>query len=86
MTRAEYAAAEDPLWAHGGPTITLPAFEDLDRGGIVGAVDILDCVSASASPWFCGPLGFVLANATPLPFHPCRGALGFFNVQGCPLP
>lgn len=48
-------------------------------GGIVGAVEIVDCVQASTSPWFNGPHGFVLANPQPLPFQPCRGALGFFT-------
>lgn len=50
----------------------------IERGGIVGSVDIVDCVSQSTSPWFQGPFGFVLANAKPLPFIPCTGRLGFF--------
>lgn len=49
-------------------------------GGIVGVADIVDCVVAHPSPWFFGPMGFVLANPRPLPFTPCRGALGFFRV------
>lgn len=49
-------------------------------GGIVGVADIVDCVTAHPSPWFFGPFGFVLANARPLPFTPCKGALGFFKV------
>jgi hypothetical protein len=52
---------------------------DLPRGGIVGQVDVIDVVRASSSPWFSGPLGLLLANAKPLPFAPCRGALGFFK-------
>jgi hypothetical protein len=52
-------------------------------GCIVGQVDIIDCVTKSDSPWFFGDYGFVLANpiayAVPVP---CRGALGFFDVQG----
>lgn len=47
-------------------------------GGIVGVAEIVDCVSASASPWFVGDYGFVLRNARPLPFMPLKGALGFF--------
>lgn len=80
MTRAEYEDASDPLWARGGQVIDLPDMHTLDRGGIVGSVEIVDCVTHSDSPWFCGPFGFVLRNPTPLPFRPCRGALGFFNV------
>lgn len=49
------------------------------RGGIVGVAEIVDCVSASTSPWFVGNFGFVIRNARPLPFMPCRGALGFFE-------
>ncbi|ACL58501.1 ASCH domain-containing protein [Methylobacterium nodulans] len=52
------------------------------RGGIVGVVDITDCVRDSGSPWFFGPIGFVLTNPRPLPFVPCRGQLGFFDVPG----
>lgn len=48
-------------------------------GGIVGIMEVVDCVSASDSQWFCGPYGFVIRNARPLPFIPCRGALGFFK-------
>lgn len=52
----------------------------IERGGIVGSVEIVDCVSRSTSPWFCGQYGFVLRNPKPLPFHPCRGQLGFFRI------
>lgn len=48
-------------------------------GGIVGVAEIVDCVSRSNSPWFVGEYGFVIRNARPLPFVPCRGALGFFT-------
>ena len=50
-----------------------------DLGGIIGRAEIIDCVTESASPWFVGRFGFVLANARPLPFTPCRGALGLFQ-------
>ena len=49
-------------------------------GGYLGTIDIVDCVEDSPSPWFCGPVGFVLAH--PQPFTrmiPARGKLGFFN-------
>ena len=54
--------------------------ECTDMGGIVGVMDIVDCVEHSDSEWFHGPYGFVIANARPLPFIPCHGALGFFNL------
>lgn len=52
----------------------------LERGGIVGRARILDCVTESASPWFFGPYGFVLGDVEPLPFRPCKGSLGLFEV------
>ena len=61
------------------PGVEMPAFKDLARGGIVGAVDIVDCVQYSKSPWFMGPHGFVLKNAEVLPFEAMRGQLNFFN-------
>lgn len=50
-----------------------------ETGGIVGIADITGCVRQSESPWFFGPHGFTLANAKPLPFQACKGALGFFD-------
>lgn len=50
-------------------------------GGIVGVAEIIDVVRESKSPWFFGPLGFVIRNARPLPFMPCKGQLGFFDVE-----
>jgi len=49
-------------------------------GGIVGQVDLVDCVTSHRSPWFSGPLGFVLANAKPMKFIPYSGKLGIFNI------
>lgn len=54
---------------------------DLPRGGIVGSVEIVDCVRASNSPWFEGPYGFVLKDPKPLSFIPMRGALGIFPIS-----
>jgi len=56
------------------------AFEDLPRGGVIGSVEIADCVRDSASPWFMGECGFVLRDPKPLPFMPWKGKLGFFDV------
>lgn len=59
--------------------LTLPAFGDLARGGIVGTAEIVGCVSESSSPWFFGRYGFVLANVQPVDFIPVKGALDFFD-------
>lgn len=79
MTRDDYLACE--IFCADIPGVKLPAFEDLQRGGIVGQAEMTDCVRKSESPWFTGEVGFVMANARPRPFHPCKGALGFFEVE-----
>jgi hypothetical protein len=56
--------------------------KSLPYGGIVGEVDIIDCVACSPSPWFVGKYGFVLANPeTYDKAIPCKGRLGFFKPK-----
>ena len=59
---------------------TWPGRVTVERGGIVGVCRLVDVVTASRDPWFCGPLGLVLADVRPLPFVPFKGALGLFDV------
>lgn len=66
-------------------TIEVPAYEALERGGVVGVTTIVDCVDQSASPWFMGPHGFVVRDSRPLPFFPVNGQLKFFDVKGVNL-
>lgn len=54
---------------------------ELKRGGIVGECEIADCVTTSESPWFVGKYGFLLRDAKPIEFRPCKGALGFFKPE-----
>ncbi len=42
--------------------------QELRFGGIVGIVELVDCVSEHPSPWFEGPFGLVLRSPRPLPF------------------
>ena len=80
MTRLEYAEAFDLLdEIETTGKLAIPTFEQLRRGGIVGEVEIVDCVYESLSPWFFGDFGFVLRNPVALPFRPCKGKLGFFK-------
>ncbi|WP_043588097.1 ASCH domain-containing protein [Geminisphaera colitermitum] len=58
----------------------IPNLDTIPRGGIVGVAELVDCVGFSESPWLVGRYGFVLRNVQPLPFHPCKGALGFFYI------
>jgi hypothetical protein len=50
-------------------------------GGIIGAMRIVDCVDDIGSPWFCGPFGYVIDRVVKLPFLPCKGRQGWFNVE-----
>lgn len=61
--------------------VDFPDPDELERGAIVGLVDIVDCVTESTSPWFQGDYGFVLKNPRPLlnPI-PVRGALSLWTV------
>lgn len=65
---------------HRFPEIEMPDLADFERGGIVGAGELVDCVQLSKSPWFNGPHGFVIRNARELEFTPWRGQLGWFEV------
>ena len=60
--------------------VEFPDAEHIERGGVVGQVNIVDCVTESSSEWFNGPYGFVLEDAQPLPFQPCKGRLGLFEL------
>lgn len=50
-------------------------------GGIIGATNLTDCVESSASPWFMGPYGYVMEKPVAMPFYPCKGQLGIFNLE-----
>lgn len=83
MTLAEYDSCMRSIISIGVRS-HFPRFEDLPRGGIVGAATISDCIASMwrTSPWHIeGAFGFQLENAQPLPFIECKGALGFFNVE-----
>lgn len=50
-------------------------------GGIIGSVEITDCVDKSDSKWFSGKYGFVLKNPKPCEFIRYKGQLNFFEVK-----
>lgn len=52
---------------------------ELDIGGIVGMVDVIDCVDKHRSKWFWGDWGWVLATPRRLPFRECKGFVGLFK-------
>lgn len=62
--------------------ILVPPFTDLDRvprGGIVGVATLTGIVTESDDPFFQGPFGWKLANATPVHFIAAKGQLGWFD-------
>ncbi len=73
-----------------------PPLKEMQRGGIVGRARIVDVILPSAGridPCNCArrcdvdgrwhmhdQYGFVLEDVEPLPFVPCKGALGIFEL------
>lgn len=63
---------------------------ELKFGGIIGQVRTVMRVEhwphvfdedSSEYLWHTDAVAYVFANAKPLPFKPCKGRLGFFNVD-----
>lgn len=78
MTRAEYRDTAAFMASIG---VTCPLARDLQRGAVIGTVDVVDVVSEHASPWFQGPRGLVLSNPCSFAAIPVRGQLGYFKWQ-----
>ena len=83
MTKAQYYGAWDfvrqfdPELARRMPYCGPLA---LERGAVIGIVDQVGCVAASASPWFQGKYGHVYTNPRPLVVPaPAKGHLGFWE-------
>jgi ASCH domain len=88
MTQDEWGRAWEFAWGTGNSAKAFEAgvtIKTIERGGIVGSVEIVDCVEDSDSRWFVGRHGFVLRDPRPLPFVPWKGALGFFGVPRAAL-
>ena len=49
-------------------------------GAIVGVAQLVDVITESNDPWFCGEYGFVLEDAQPIEPTPYPGALKIFEV------
>jgi hypothetical protein len=75
FSKPDMQAAREYASARG---IAIP--DVLPVAGVVGIVELTDCVSSHESPWFEGPYGWVLNHARVLPFVPCSGQLGLMNV------
>jgi len=81
MTHLEYAGTLGLARSILGEAFKLPDFDELPRGGIVGAAKIIACIQKSSDPWFFGPYGFVLSGANEISFIPYSGKLGFFTIE-----
>jgi hypothetical protein len=83
MVETNLLEPHDPRW---------PGLESVERGGICGYAEIVDVVPPGIRPMFTTTTkdelqwhmpeqyGFVLGNVRRLPFTPCRGALGLFEI------
>ena len=52
----------------------------LRYGGLIGRVTLADVVESSPSPWFEGPIGFVLIEPVEIVFVPYSGRQTLFDV------
>ena len=79
-----HASGKYDTWGTDTVSRLCPAFpgrKNVLLGGIIGEAELIGCVTSSTDEWFCGPFGFILRNARPLSFVPCRGQLGLFEVK-----
>lgn len=79
MTRDEYDSANEFMSSIG---VCCPPAANLERGGIIGSAVVSSVVQESASKWFFGPRGLVIAAPLPIAFIGASGELGMF--QWCP--
>ena len=95
MTFADYEACQIFMRAH-EPLRSMLQFlppassTKFHLGGIVGMVDVKAKIEnwpgifkseSIDAAWYTGEVGYWLANPIELPFLPCKGRLGFFDVD-----
>lgn len=51
------------------------------RGGILGYVNMVDCVKSHSSPWFYGKYGFVFELPEKMEFVRIKGKLSIFDFE-----
>lgn len=81
MVKSEYQYAK--MWAHNYKLIhafDFPTISQLQFGGIIGSVNMVDCVNIHKSMWFQGPFGFVLKDQKACEFFKTKGQLGIFEI------
>lgn len=78
-TKRRHAEYRDVIQAK--HNILLPEYESMEVGGLIGTVNLIDCVRSSPSQWFLGPWGFILTNAKPCTFVAMTGRLSMFEID-----
>jgi hypothetical protein len=73
-------------WIENEMGYILPEKDMFELGGIVGSVEITDCIKYHDSgkkipSWFFGPYGFILKDPELINFILYKGQLGFFEVH-----
>jgi len=58
-----------------------PQRTDFKTGGLVGSVEVVDCVPSSPSYWFHGRYGFVLRHAKPERFRAIKEGLNLLEPE-----
>jgi len=83
MTKIEYDEAVKFAFFIAGHSIPIPNPNELERGGIVGSVELDYCrvVDRMLTLWATGPFCFALKEPRKLPFTPCKGSLGFWKFK-----
>jgi hypothetical protein len=78
MRQSEF---EDVLRYAGEDGFTPPEIAQLNRGGIIGRVDLVEIVAdGDGDPWFSGPYGWRLKKPRSLPFRRWIGQQRLFDV------
>ncbi|QLG96669.1 ASCH domain-containing protein (plasmid) [Pseudomonas yamanorum] len=78
MTKKEYAFAAEYAKRLG---VIVPPANELLRGGVIGSVELIDCLASHESRWYmsCNK-ALVLCDPRPIPFFSVPGRLGFFDI------
>jgi hypothetical protein len=90
-TQEEYVSAVESMILARVIDGGVPPLAEMQRGGIVGRARIVDVIEPVPYTrlwhgrdvrWHVqDQFGFVLADVEPLPFVPCKGALGLFRLN-----
>jgi predicted SPOUT superfamily RNA methylase MTH1 len=77
----EYLEAWNWARKHVDPDIRMPHMQELQYGGVIGRVKMVDSVKKHESKWFTGPYGFVFKFPKKTDYYPVSGQQGLFNVD-----